>query len=115
MSGLNRLFVPDLGDQANLMPLYQSRQADVSAWRDGRRSRPGMQGKEERKEGEVEGEREVCRAAVMGGEGAPCLHFVWNEEQDEGCVKDSKEGQRCWVFFYFCMRVYLCHCVCRCA
>jgi len=31
MSGLNRLFVPDLGDQANLMPLYQSRQADMSA------------------------------------------------------------------------------------
>lgn len=35
MSGLNRLFVPDLGDQANLMLLYQSRQADTSAQRDG--------------------------------------------------------------------------------
>lgn len=26
MSGLDRLFVPDLGDQVNLMPLYQSGQ-----------------------------------------------------------------------------------------
>ena len=73
MSGLNRLFVPDLGDQANLMPLYQSRQADTSARRDGCHRRPGDGGKC--------GGREVCRAEVMGGEGAACLHFVWNEER----------------------------------
>lgn len=35
MSGLNRLCIPDLGDQAHLQPLYQSRQADAAAWRDG--------------------------------------------------------------------------------
>lgn len=58
MSGLNRLFVPDLGDQANLTPLYQSRQADVSAWRDGCHGRPEMEGK---KEGREERERERGR------------------------------------------------------
>jgi len=52
--------------------------------------------------------REVCRAGVLGGERATCLHFVWNEEQDEGCVKGTKEGQctvcvlflNVFVFFY---------------
>lgn len=39
MSGLNRLFVPDLGHQANLMPLHQSRQVDMSARCDGCHSR----------------------------------------------------------------------------
>lgn len=41
----------------------------------------------------------------MGGEGAPCLHFVWNEERAEGCVKDAKEGQKCSVFLF---------CICAC-
>lgn len=59
MSGLNRLFVPDLGDQANLMPLYQSRQADVSAWRDDchHQSRE-MEGKTEGGKGRRGGGRE---------------------------------------------------------
>lgn len=57
MSGFNRLFVPDLGDKANLMLLHQSGQADVSArhdvyhcllqsWREGWRER----GKESRRD-----------------------------------------------------------------
>lgn len=81
MSGLNRLFVPDLGDQENLMPLYQSRQADTSARRDGCHHGPRDGGKYGGKEGRRGGGREVCRAEVMGGEGAACLHFVWNEER----------------------------------
>lgn len=59
MSGLNRLFVPDLGDQANLMPLYQSRQADVSAWRDDCHQQPReMEGETEGGEGRRGGGRE---------------------------------------------------------
>lgn len=82
MSGLNRLFVPDLGDQANLTPLYHSRQANMSAQCDGchRWTRDG--GSDGGKVGEVEREGEVHKGEVMGGEGgsiAKCsLHFVWN-------------------------------------
>lgn len=40
-----------------------------------------MEGRKEGgKDEEVEGGREVCRAEVMRGEGAACLHFVWNEK-----------------------------------
>lgn len=72
MSGLNRLFVPDLGDQANLMPLHQSRQADMSAWCDGCHGRPGDGGTD----GGKAGRREVCRVEEMGGEGAARLHLL---------------------------------------
>lgn len=54
MSGLNRLFVPDLGYQANLKPLYQSRQADMSVRCDGCHSRPRDGGEEKGKEGRKE-------------------------------------------------------------
>ncbi len=67
MSGLNRLFVPDLGEQANLMLLYQSGQADTSVRLDGCQSRPKDGRKDRRWEGEMGGWREVCRAEVMGG------------------------------------------------
>lgn len=67
MSGLNRLFVPDLGDQANLMLLNQSGQADMSVRRDGCHSRPKDGGKDGGKEGEVKRWREVCRAGATGG------------------------------------------------
>lgn len=43
----------------------------------------------------------------MGGDGAPRLHFVWNEEQAEGCVKDTK-GQMCGVFLFSRVCVHLC-------
>lgn len=59
MSGLNRLFVPDLGHQANLMLLYQSEQADVSEQRDSRHRRP--RGGEKRmvgRKGRTEGKQE---------------------------------------------------------
>lgn len=39
MSGLNRLLVPDLGEQANLRPVYQRGQVDMSAPCDGCHSR----------------------------------------------------------------------------
>lgn len=74
------------------MPLYQSRQADMSVT--GCHRRDG--GKGEREDG-----RQLCRAEVMGGEGAACLHFARNEERAEGCVK----GKR--VFFCFCLRCLL--------
>lgn len=64
MSGLNRLCVPDLGDQAHLQPLYQRRQADAVAWRDGYQ-RGLRDGKEGRRGGEMEGEKDGCRADVM--------------------------------------------------
>lgn len=57
MSGLNRSCVPDLGDQAHLQPLYQSRQADAAARRDGCQRGPGDGRKEGRRGGEVEGEK----------------------------------------------------------
>lgn len=71
---------------------------------------PEMEGKTEGRRG---GGREggICRAAVMGGEGAPCLHFVWNEEQAEGCVKDTEDGQECvcvFLFLHRCVFVFLC-------
>lgn len=50
--------------------------------------------------GDGGGGRGVCRAEVMRGEGAPCLHFIWNEEQAGGCVKDTEGGQMCWVFLF---------------
>lgn len=66
MSGLNRLFVPDLGDQANLMPLYQSRQADVFAWRDDCHQQPReMEGKTEGKTEGGEGRRGGGREGGM--------------------------------------------------
>lgn len=33
------------------------------------------------------------------GEGAPCLHFAWNEGQDEGYVRDT-EVEQCCVFLF---------------
>lgn len=54
----------------------------------------------------------VCRTEVMGGEGAPCLHFVWNEEQAKGSVKDTKEGQMCFSFLHVRLFTYLCMWIC---
>lgn len=59
---------------------------------------------EGRKQGTEGGGGGVCRAAATRGEGVPCLHFVWNEEQDEGCVKDT-EGV-CF-YLYRCVFVLL--------
>lgn len=51
----------------------------------------------------VGGRREVCRVEVKRGEGgAGCgggtLHFVWIEEEAQGCVKDTN-GKCCFVLF----------------
>lgn len=57
------------------------------------------------------GGRELCRADMMKGEGALRLHLLWNEEQGEGCVKDTKGGQMCvFIFAYVCVCVSACEC-----
>lgn len=68
---------------------------------------PEMEGKE-RQERWREGMGRVCRAEVMRGEGALCLHFVWNEEQAGGCVKDTEGGQMCRVFLFLPVCVHGC-------
>lgn len=50
--------------------------------------------------GRLEGGRYVEQTS-WEVKGALCLHSVWNEEQAEGCVKDTKEGQMCSVFLFF--------------
>lgn len=71
---------------------------------DGCHRRPRDGGKEEK----VEGGREVCRAEVMGGEGAPCLHFVWNE----GCVCEGHRGRANLLHVLFLLPVNVCVSVC---
>lgn len=57
------------------------------------------------KEGGRREEGRVERRQRQRGEGPPCLHFVWNEEQDEGCVKDTEVEWCCLLLF-----VYVCVC-----
>lgn len=71
MSGLNRLPVPDLGEQAHLQPLYQRRQRNAAAWRDGCQRGSGMaRRKEERHGEEMEGEKGRWKAAMKGWRGS---------------------------------------------
>lgn len=60
---------------------------------------------EARKEGGRREEGYVERRRRRG-EGPLCLHFVWDEEQDEGCVKDT-EMERCCVFLFVFVSVCL--------
>lgn len=49
-----------------------------------------------------------CVKRRRRGEGPPCLHFVWNEEQDEGYVKDIEVNDAVCIYLYACVCPPLC-------
>lgn len=51
----------------------------------------------------------MCGAVAQRGEGPPCLHFVWNEEQDEGYMKDIEVNDVVCTYLH----AFVCPPLCR--